>query len=74
MKNGLELVEGIVYVDRDTCERPHGVGSCVVLGFGDLPRYTGVIPFQAVVRPQTGRVRQSPVTLEYLSVENAPQQ
>ncbi|PON13941.1 hypothetical protein C2W62_31680, partial [Candidatus Entotheonella serta] len=48
-KKGLELVEGIVYVGRDACERPYGLGSCVVLGFGDLPRYTGVIIFQEIV-------------------------
>jgi hypothetical protein len=48
-KNGLELVERIVYVDGDACENPHGFGSCVVLGFDHLPRYTGVIIFQALV-------------------------
>jgi hypothetical protein len=48
-KNGLELVERIVYVDGDACESPHGLGSCVVLGFDHLLRYTGVIIFQALV-------------------------
>jgi hypothetical protein len=48
-KNGLELVEGLVYVDGDACERPHGLDSCVVLGFGHLPRYTGAIMFQVLV-------------------------
>jgi hypothetical protein len=48
-KNGLELVERMVYVDGDACESPHGVGSCVVLGFDHLLRYTGVIIFQALV-------------------------
>ena len=48
-KKGLELVEGLVDVGRDACERPQGLGSCVVLGFGDLPRYTGVIIFQEIV-------------------------
>jgi hypothetical protein len=48
-KNGLELVERIVYVDGDTCESPHRFGSCVVLGFDHLPRYTGVIISQALI-------------------------
>jgi acetyl-CoA carboxylase carboxyltransferase component len=48
-KNGLELVERIVDVDGDACESPHGFGSCVVLGFAHLPRYTGAIIFQALV-------------------------
>jgi len=49
VENGLELVEDMVYVDGDACESPHGLGSCVVLGFAHLPRYTGVIIFQALV-------------------------
>ena len=53
-KKGLELVEGLVYVGRDACERPQGLGSCVVLGFGDLPRYTGVIIFQEIVECSSG--------------------
>src|SRR6516162_907601 len=52
-KNGLELVERIVYVDGDACERPHGLGSCVVLGFRHLPRYTGAIIFPVLVRGLT---------------------
>jgi hypothetical protein len=48
-KNGLERVEGMVYVDGNACERPHGLDSCVVLGFSHLPRYTGVIIFQVLV-------------------------
>jgi hypothetical protein len=44
-----QVVERVVYVSRDACERPHGLGSCVILGFGDLPRYTGVIVFQEFV-------------------------
>jgi hypothetical protein len=48
-KNGLELVEGMVYVDGDAGERSHGLGSCVVVGFAHLPRYTGVLMFQVLV-------------------------
>ena len=48
-KNGFELVECIVDVDGDACERLHALDSCVVLGFGHLPRYTGVIVFQEIV-------------------------
>src|SRR5918992_5038213 len=48
-KNGLERVEHLVYVDGNACERPHGLDSCVILGFGHLPRYTGVLIFQVLV-------------------------
>jgi hypothetical protein len=55
-KNGLELVECMVYADGDACEKPHGLDSCVVLGFRHLPRYTGAIIFQelVVVLPRMG--------------------
>jgi hypothetical protein len=52
-ENGLELIERIVYVDGDACERPHGLGSCVVLGFRHLPRYTGASIVQVLVRDLT---------------------
>ena len=52
-ENGLELVERIVYVDGDPCERPPGLGSCVVLGFRHLPRYTGASIVQVFVRELT---------------------
>jgi hypothetical protein len=68
-KNGLELIEGIVYVGRDACERPHGLGSCVVLRFGHLSRYTGVIIFQEFVERLPSCVRQPPVTSEMISWE-----
>jgi hypothetical protein len=41
-KNGLELVERVVYVGRDTCERPHGLGLLCCLGFGELPSVTSI--------------------------------
>jgi DNA invertase Pin-like site-specific DNA recombinase len=48
-------------------------GLLCVLGFGDLPRYTGVLVFQTHVRPYLTSADLSPATFEYLRVSTIDQ-
>jgi hypothetical protein len=68
-KTGLEFAKHVVDIVRDACETPHGLGSCIVLGFSDLQKYTEALVFQEVITSSLELRRLPPVTSELLTLK-----